>query len=229
MTLPSGQISIANINTEIGRSASYSEDLNFLNGLIRSDQRPASPNFNSFKDKAYYQRNQDGNCNNTNCASGASSGNKQCVNCSLTAINCANCDTQNWLQANCNCACTYNCDQHTDQGFNCNCDCSLVCACACSDPQLKNEISVIDGALDKVNQLTGYYYNWNQRAGSYGKLPGKRTMGVMADRTQQVVPEVVGDYQDVLTVDYDALTALLIEAVKELNVQVNDLKSRNIK
>jgi hypothetical protein len=44
MTLPaSGQIAVGDVSTEIGQAATFSTDLNFLYGLIRSDQRPANP------------------------------------------------------------------------------------------------------------------------------------------------------------------------------------------
>lgn len=135
MTLSaSGPISISEINTEVGLASNYSSDLNFLNGKIKSAQRPAQPNMDAFHSKAFYQRNNDGNCNNGNCSTASSSGNKQCQNCSISAINCTNCDTQSWLQTDCNCACTYNCTQSANQTYNCDCDCNcdcLVCACAC--------------------------------------------------------------------------------------------------
>jgi hypothetical protein len=77
----------------------------------------------------------DGACNDGNCDAPAGAGDLQCRNCSLDALaNCVNCDTQNWLQSDCNCACTYNCTQNANQAYNCNCDCNcdcLVCACAC--------------------------------------------------------------------------------------------------
>ncbi len=133
MTLPSsGQIAVSNISTEIGQAATYSASLGFLNGLIRSDQRPAQPNMAGFYNKAYFQNTRDGaNCANGNCTSNCNCGNIQCNNCVITgAINCGNCDAQAWLQANCNCACTYNCTTGvTSYNCNCACNCSkIICA-----------------------------------------------------------------------------------------------------
>jgi len=130
MTLPaSGQIGVNDVNTEVGLAPTYSSSLNFLNGTIKPAQRPASPAMDAFYSKAYYQKNNDGNCSNANA------GNCNCncgnVNCSQTAnctgVNCTNCDTQNWLQTNCNCACTYNCtsDQNC-YSYNCNCS-KIIC------------------------------------------------------------------------------------------------------
>jgi len=159
MTLPaSGPLTIADINVEIGRASTFSSSLSFLNGLLKS--APATPNISAFYNKAYYQSNNLGNCNNGNCAeSGGPNGNctsncncgdTNCSNCIITgpsdcgncsncnAINCANCDSQPFLQNNCNCACSYNCTQNapsyncntTTTSYNCACAC-WICACAC--------------------------------------------------------------------------------------------------
>lgn len=132
MTLPaSGQITFNDINVEHGRSGTTANTtLDYLNGLIKASQRPANPNMDAFHNKAYYQRNADGNCNNgnagaCNCNCGGGGGTpincNNCVNCN--AINCVNCDTQSWFQTNCNCACTYNCNVNS-VSYDCDCACS---------------------------------------------------------------------------------------------------------
>lgn len=133
MTLPSSpnSISVSQINTEIGSATTTSRTLDFLNGLIKPAQRPVSPNMDSFRGKAYYQRNVDGNCNDGNCgACYTPDCNCDCFDCGIfvckdcygyQCINCANCDAQNWLQTNCNCACTYNCNKGQ---FTSDCQCA---------------------------------------------------------------------------------------------------------
>ena len=132
MTLPaSGQIAVSDVSVEIGQSSTYSTDLNFLNNLIVSGQRPGNPSMDSFYSKAYFQNNTQGNCSNGNCTSNCNCGNIQCNNCLISGtINCTNCDSQSWLQSNCNCACTYNCDtSQTSYNCNCACNCSkIICA-----------------------------------------------------------------------------------------------------
>lgn len=133
MTLQaSGQISVSDVSQEIGEAATFSTDLNFLNGLIRSDQRPSNPSMTGFYNKAYFRNTADGaNCANGNCTSACNCGNIQCNNCTIAGtINCGNCDSQSWLQNNCNCACTYNCSTaETTYACNCACNCSkIICA-----------------------------------------------------------------------------------------------------
>lgn len=128
MTLPvaPNSISVSQINTEIGSATTTSRTLEFLNGLIKPAQRPATPNMNSFRGLTYYQRNVDGNCNNGNCAAcDCNCGAIDCSDCYISGtVNCANCDTQSWLQTNCNCACTYNCQVSACFSYDCNCQCS---------------------------------------------------------------------------------------------------------
>lgn len=127
-----GSLAVSEVNTEAGRSATAANTgLKFLNDTVRSDQRAANPNMNTFYGLAYYQRYMDGNCDNASASNcNCNCGNIQCNNCAnCTAINCANCDTQSWLQANCNAASqpVYNCTSESNcYSYNCNCNCSKI-------------------------------------------------------------------------------------------------------
>jgi len=55
---------------------------------------------------------------------------------------------------------------------------------------------------------------------------GKREIGVIAQEVEKVLPEVVTDWGEYKTVIYDRLVALLIEAVKELKSEVEQLKNK---
>lgn len=132
MTLPvsPNALAVSDVNSETSRGTGTQTGIDW----IKDNTKNNPTDFDSLHGLNYYQRNQDGNCNNGNCETSSNSGNKQCENCTLSTINCSNCDAQNYLQAGTNCACTYNCDQNANQTFNCNCDCQcncLVCACAC--------------------------------------------------------------------------------------------------
>ena len=97
-----------------------------------------------------------------------------------------------------------------------------------SDQRLKDNIVTINNALEKVESLRGVSYTWNQ-----GSRKGKSEIGVIAQEVEKVFPEIVhekelpfidgGEYK---TVDYEKLTGVLIEAVKELSAEVKALKQQ---
>ena len=91
---------------------------------------------------------------------------------------------------------------------------------AYSDRRVKENVVLIDSALDKVNKLEGVYYN---RIDDEKKT---KEIGFIAQDVQEVVPELVTYAEDIdeYGVKYGNATALLVEAVKELTKQVNILK-----
>ena len=97
-----------------------------------------------------------------------------------------------------------------------------------SDDRLKTRGINIQNALDKVASLNGFYYQANEVANALGYV-SKPEVGVSAQEVQAVLPEVVvpAPIDDkYLTVHYDKLVPLLIEAIKELKAEVDELKSR---
>jgi hypothetical protein len=93
-----------------------------------------------------------------------------------------------------------------------------------SDKRLKNNIKPIDKALDKVNSISGVTFEWNEKS---HKQTGKKDIGVIAQEVEEILPEVVETRTNgYKAVDYQKLTALLIESVKELTKEVQDLKSQ---
>lgn len=138
MTLPaSGQIAVSQISTELGLASTATDSLSFINSKTKAAYQQSSPSMNNYYSKAYYQKNNAGNCNNGNCACACACACDcecqrvvYCQNCNVcNAINCANCDSQAYLQPNCNCACTYNCS--TTGTFPIACDCACACNCDC--------------------------------------------------------------------------------------------------
>jgi len=98
-----------------------------------------------------------------------------------------------------------------------------------SDERLKTNISPITDALFKVNSLNGFTYNFNEIAGGLGFDTEIDYAGVSAQEVQKVLPEVVRPApvdDKYITVQYDKLTALLIEAVKELSDKVEKLEQK---
>jgi hypothetical protein len=111
-----------------------------------------------------------------------------------------------------------------------------------SDIRLKTKISNINNALDKVMKLNGFYYVNNDVAKEYGYTSDKIQIGVSAQEIEAVLPEIVtlapfdatgadpenplsksGEYYK--TVKYDKIIPLLIEAIKEQQTQIEELKT----
>ena len=92
-----------------------------------------------------------------------------------------------------------------------------------SDIKLKENIEPIENALDKVGALNGYTFNYKNK-------PDTRVAGVIAQELIQVLPEAVYDVvneetdESSMAVRYDNIIALLIEAVKDLKTEVEELK-----
>jgi len=95
-----------------------------------------------------------------------------------------------------------------------------------SDDRLKDKLGKIENALDKICSLEGFYFQANELAQSFG-YTAKREVGISAQSTQAVLPEVVHPAavgQDYLTVDYARVLPLVIEAIKELRAEIQALK-----
>jgi len=96
-----------------------------------------------------------------------------------------------------------------------------------SDDRLKTKLGSIENALDKVDQLSGFYYEANETAQALG-YEAKREVGVSAQAVQAILPEIISPApidEQYLTINYERLTPLLIEAIKELRKEVNHLKN----
>ena len=177
MTLPaSGPISIGDVSVEIGQSATFTDDLSFLNGLLLT---PAgSPNMSAFYSKAYFQANNQGNCNNANCTNNCNCGNIQCTNCFISGTtNCLNCQPQSYLQTNCNCACTYNCVTSATATYNCNCACNcskIICA-------KLYEFGYMDPNVWVADQKYGKWLRENDRRVYRGYIRWARTVTAWMD------------------------------------------------
>jgi hypothetical protein len=107
-----------------------------------------------------------------------------------------------------------------------------------SDRRLKDNIQTIQCPLYKLQNLSGFLYNWNKTANQLaGYETGSKYVGLYAQEVQSVLPEAVklapfdNDGQDTsisgcnyLTVQYEKLVPLLVEAIKEQQCQIEELK-----
>ena len=106
-------------------------------------------------------------------------------------------------------------------------------AAAASDDRLKTNRSPISDALNKVNSINGFTYNWNDKAKELLDVnTTELQIGVSAQEVQSVVPEVIKTRkvpksdEEILIVKYEKLIPLLIEAIKELSDKVDDLEQK---
>ena len=87
---------------------------------------------------------------------------------------------------------------------------------AFSDERLKSNVKTIDSALEKVQNLRGVTFDKDGREG----------LGVIAQEVQAVIPQVVIENEEYLSVAYGNMVGLLIEAIKEQQVQIEELKAK---
>jgi hypothetical protein len=117
-----------------------------------------------------------------------------------------------------------------------------------SDERLKDREGNIENPLDIVGKLQGFYYKPNKMAndlGIKGNKMNKRELGVSAQDVQKILPELIDiapadiSYDaennvvsktgsNYLTVNYEKMIPLLIESIKELNKNINELKKDNV-
>jgi uncharacterized protein YaiE (UPF0345 family) len=91
---------------------------------------------------------------------------------------------------------------------------------AYSDVRVKENIKTIDNSLEKVSKLRGVEFN---KIGN-----NEKSIGVIAQEIEKVIPEVVKeDDKGMKSVAYGNISGLLIEAIKELKAEVEELKLNN--
>ena len=96
-----------------------------------------------------------------------------------------------------------------------------------SDERLKENITTIEDALDKVNAIRGVEFDWKadhikKLGGEDGYFVRKHDVGILAQDVKKVCPEVVAEKEDgTLGVKYEKLIGLLVQAINELSAKVN--------
>lgn len=91
-----------------------------------------------------------------------------------------------------------------------------------SDARLKDNITPIKGALDKIKTIGGYEFDWNNQSEHKG-----HDVGVIAQEIEFILPELVVTRDNgYKAVRYEKIVALLIEALKEQQLQIDELKSK---
>ncbi len=102
-----------------------------------------------------------------------------------------------------------------------------------SDKKLKIDLIRIEGALDKIEKLNGYTFNWLEE---YSE-DRTRQIGLIADEVYEVQPELIsnrsillgGKEEEIKLLDYSKVTALLLEGIKELTKRITKLENKRKK
>jgi hypothetical protein len=87
-----------------------------------------------------------------------------------------------------------------------------------SDIDLKKDIEVVTSATEMLNQLRGVKFTW--------KKNDEKSVGVIAQEVETILPELVKGEEGDKSVNYSGLVGVLIEAVKELSARVEELENR---
>ena len=89
-----------------------------------------------------------------------------------------------------------------------------------SDERIKTNIKTIENALEKTLLLRGVEYN------DFRIEPDRRRIGLIAQEVELIIPEVVGEDEEtkIKNISYGPIVGLLIEAIKEQQKQINELK-----
>jgi hypothetical protein len=99
--------------------------------------------------------------------------------------------------------------------------CADVVAYYTSDCNLKSNLNKICNTQSIISGLSGYSFDWNDKSGKEGS-----DLGLMAQDVQEVLPSIVKERDNgYLAVDYIKLIPVLIEEVKRLSAEVEELKS----
>jgi hypothetical protein len=102
-----------------------------------------------------------------------------------------------------------------------------------SDSRFKKDITPIENALTKINQLNGISFNWDKDSRPDLNLDDSNHLGLIAQDVEEILPQVVTTGEDELqtkTITYSDIVPVLIEAIKELsakNTALEEILQRN--
>src|SRR3989344_3904373 len=94
-----------------------------------------------------------------------------------------------------------------------------------SDSRFKKDIEKINNPLDKLKMLEGITFNWRKDEFPQMNFTNGRQYGLIAQEVEKIIPELVNtDNQGYKSVAYDKFTAVLLEAIKQQQKQIDQLK-----
>ena len=104
-----------------------------------------------------------------------------------------------------------------------------VIAYASSDERLKENVKPLNNALDKIKKINGVEFDWIDGKDEHGNSVHSNAghdVGVIAQEVEEVLPEVVHTRDNgYKAVKYEKIVPLLIQAIKEQQQQIEELKN----
>ena len=105
---------------------------------------------------------------------------------------------------------------------------SNICAPCPSDESAKINIKPLESSLEKVLRLQGVSFGWNSEVVPQRAKSQESSIGLIAQEVEKIIPEVVVEEliedNKLKTIEYGNLTGLLVEAIKEQQDQISELK-----
>tara|TARA_B100001939_G_C16845832_1_gene575155 strand:+ start:469 stop:987 length:519 start_codon:yes stop_codon:yes gene_type:complete len=100
------------------------------------------------------------------------------------------------------------------------CDGDIV-AYSTSDITLKDNIEKIENCVEKISSIDAVEFNWNENQEIYSG----EDIGLIAQQVQEIAPEIVSERKDgYLAVKYEKLVPILVEAIKEQQVEIEQIQ-----
>jgi predicted acyltransferase (DUF342 family) len=88
-----------------------------------------------------------------------------------------------------------------------------------SDIKIKNNITKLNNCLEKIDNIHGYSYTRNDLIDTE-----KLHIGLIAQEVESIYPEIISEINNVKTINYNSINAILLECVKELKLELIEMK-----
>lgn len=105
---------------------------------------------------------------------------------------------------------------------NINCAGDVIAFASLSDKNVKEDLKILDSTIQKIEKINGYEFKFNDKAPEH--LRDRQSYGLIAQELQEVLPHAVEYRGEYLGINYDQVIPLLVECIKELKKEIEQLK-----
>ena len=103
-----------------------------------------------------------------------------------------------------------------------NCGGDIIAYASLSDKNVKSNLEKIKSPVEKLLKITGYEFKFNDKAPEH--LKDRNAYGLIAQELQDILPHAVEYRDEYLGINYEQVIPLLVEAIKELKDEINELR-----